>query len=132
MNDPATENEPATATPPAGAAGDPTRVEPIEPLARQSPDDTDGVAERPEVYRPWRSSWRTFRKHRTAFLALIILVVLYVMAIFADFIAPYGYDNREPELQWSPPVVLHFSDANGFSFRPFIHPITFAKMKNLK
>ena len=47
---------------------------------------------------------------------------LYLMAIFAGFVAPYDYADESRELLWSPPTGIHFSDAKGFSWRPFVHP----------
>jgi peptide/nickel transport system permease protein len=55
---------------------------------------------------------------------LIILIVLYLVAIFAGFIAPYDYEDEVRDLQWSPPTAIHFSDAAGFSWRPFVYPTT--------
>ena len=72
---------------------------------------------------PLRLALRSFRSHRSAMIGMAILGVLYFVAIFADFIAPYGRDNQERELQWTPPTHLHFADSNGFSWRPFIYPL---------
>lgn len=72
---------------------------------------------------PWRLAWRGFRKHRIGMVGLVIVLLLYGMALFADVIAPYGPDEQIRELQWSAPSSLHFSDENGFSWRPFIYPI---------
>lgn len=76
-------------------------------------------------YRPWRSSWRTFRRHRTAMAGLVVLALLYLLALFGGFVAPYHYDSREPDLLWAPPTGLHFADdaGGGFSVRPFVYPI---------
>src|SRR5262245_41120843 len=65
---------------------------------------------------------RRFRRHTLGMLGLATLIVLYIVAGFADFIAPYDYENETRELQWAPPS-LHFRDANGFSWRPFVHPL---------
>jgi peptide/nickel transport system permease protein len=54
---------------------------------------------------------------------LYILAALYLLAAFAGFIAPYHYDNQVRELLWAPRTPIHFSDANGFSWRPFVHPV---------
>jgi peptide/nickel transport system permease protein len=108
---------------PAGAPADPTS--PMRSGALEMAADSTGESyELPKrVYSPWRSSWRTFRRHRTAMAGLVILVLLYLMVIFAGFIAPYHYDTRATDLMWTPPTSLHFSDENtGFSFRPFIYP----------
>jgi peptide/nickel transport system permease protein len=85
------------------------------------------VATKPErVVRgvsPMRLAMRNFRAHRHAVIGLWVLGVLYFLAIFADFIAPYHYDNQVRELQWTPPTDLRFSDEKGWSWRPFINPL---------
>jgi peptide/nickel transport system permease protein len=110
---------------PAGAAGDPVAVRGAD-LAAPKPSAVDPSenGKAAGVYSPWRSSWRTFRRHKTAMAGLVVLGLLYVMAVFADFIAPYHYDNREANLPWAPPTELHFKgEGGGFSLRPYIHPI---------
>jgi peptide/nickel transport system permease protein len=90
-----------------------------------APTMTKTTAEVDRVVRgtsPLRLALRNFRAHRHAVIGLWVLGLLYFLAIFADFIAPYHYDNQIRELQWTPPTRLRFSDANGFSWRPFIHP----------
>jgi peptide/nickel transport system permease protein len=72
---------------------------------------------------PLRLALRNFRAHRHAVIGLWVLVLLYLLTIFGDFIAPYHYDDQVRDLQWTPPTHLHFSDKNGFSWRPFIYPI---------
>jgi peptide/nickel transport system permease protein len=85
------------------------------------------TASRPEYgvksVSPLRLALRNFRAHRHAVIGLWVLVLLYLLAIFSDFIAPYHYDNQVRDLQWAPPTRLHFSDAKGSSWRPFIHPM---------
>jgi peptide/nickel transport system permease protein len=71
---------------------------------------------------PARLAWRRFRRHRPGIVGLAVLVLLYLIAIFADFIAPYRYTDEARQLPWAPPTVIRFSDANGASARPFIHP----------
>ena len=81
-------------------------------------------AERPEEIAPGpiRDAWRGFRKHRLGLAGMAMLIILLGMALFADVIAPYNFDSQIRDLQWAPPTRLHFSDAQGFSWRPFIHP----------
>jgi peptide/nickel transport system permease protein len=71
---------------------------------------------------PGRLAWRRFRHHKPGMVGLIVLILLYLIAIFASFVAPYDYADEARELTWAPPTRLHFSDANGSSVRPFIHP----------
>jgi len=62
----------------------------------------------------------------SAAIALAILVLLYGAAFFADFIAPYGMDEkhyRDPHFyKHHPPMPLRWVDAGGrFHARPFVH-----------
>lgn len=40
-------------------------------------------------------TWRRFKKNKQAVLGLILLIVLVLIAIFANQIAPYGYDDQD-------------------------------------
>lgn len=75
-----------------------------------------------KVQGPAWLAWQRFRRHRPGIVGLVILVVLYLVAIFAGFVAPYDYTDEVRELPWAAPTRIHFSDSQGFSFRPFIHP----------
>lgn len=44
---------------------------------------------------PWRDVWRRLKKSKLAMFGLTVLVILSICAIFADYIAPYGYDDQE-------------------------------------
>jgi ABC-type dipeptide/oligopeptide/nickel transport system permease subunit len=41
----------------------------------------------------WRDAAMRFSKNNLAMIALVIVLTMIFMAIFADFIAPYGYDE---------------------------------------
>ncbi len=100
-------------------------TEPLDapPRAVQSADPAHAAAPaRARINSPLRMSWRSFRRHKPAMIGLVVLGLLYFVAIFADFLAPYGFDDQERDLQWAPPTELRFRDASGFSFRPFINP----------
>lgn len=42
----------------------------------------------------WRDVWRRLRKNRMAMFGLCVLILLVFLAIFADVVAPYGYDDQ--------------------------------------
>ena len=42
----------------------------------------------------WRDVWRRLWKNRMAMFGLCVLVLLVFLAIFADVVAPYGYDEQ--------------------------------------
>lgn len=80
---------------------------------------------------PTRMAWRRFRRHRPGMVGLFILIVLYLIVIFSDFVAPYYYAAESRQLTWAPPTRIHFSDANGWSARPFVHPFLIDFDENL-
>lgn len=49
-------------------------------------------ADRPSS--PGREAWIRLKRNRLAVAGMIILIVLILLAIFADVIAPYGYDEQ--------------------------------------
>lgn len=71
----------------------------------------------------WRLMWWKFRKHRVAVIAGVIIVLMYLGALFAPFLAPYGPTHRDRGNIYVPPQKIRFRDENGFSWRPFIHPL---------
>ena len=58
---------------------------------------------------PWRIFWRRLRRQRIAVIGAVILVVLYLAALFAGFIAPYGYERQDRDRLFHPPSALRFS-----------------------
>lgn len=75
-----------------------------------------------ESLSPLRLSLRALRRHRMAMHGFRILVVLYLVTIFADFFAPYHYDDQRRDHSYHPPVRPHFFDDEGnFSLRPFVY-----------
>lgn len=67
-----------------------------------------------------------FRKHPLAVWGLMVLVVLYTLMLFAEFIAPYNFDNGTRELSYQPPSRIHFVHNGSFSLRPFVYQYSFS------
>jgi peptide/nickel transport system permease protein len=69
--------------------------------------------------------WIALRRllhHPFAIIGGGVLLVLYGLAIFADFIAPYHYDNEARKNPYHPPTPIQFFDTKGrFHLRPFIY-----------
>ncbi len=62
------------------------------------------------------------KKHKPALAGFIILVVLYIVCIFAEFIAPYHFDNESRSNSYNPPSRIHFIDTNGkLHLFPFVY-----------
>ncbi|MFN0152052.1 MAG: ABC transporter permease [bacterium] len=74
----------------------------------------------------FRRAARELMRRRTAAISLVVLVLLYGAALFADFLAPYGMDEkhyRDPHFyKHHPPMTLRWVDAEGrFHARPFVY-----------
>ncbi len=54
--------------------------------------------------------WRALIKNKFSCCALMILGAFYFIAVFADFFAPYHYDDEDVMYAWVPPMRLHFFD----------------------
>ena len=76
--------------------------------------------------------WRGFRKRKLALTALIVLTSLYIGAIFADFLAPYHYDDEDAMYSWCPPTKTHFFNKDTGSFGPYIYEYEFRPNKYFK
>ena len=57
--------------------------------------------------------WRKFKRSRAAIIAGIVIILLYLTAIFANFLAPYGGDQRFTDYLYVPPMPLHFDFNTG-------------------
>jgi peptide/nickel transport system permease protein len=58
---------------------------------------------------PAQLAWRRLRKNRLAVAGGILLIFLYTVALFAPFIAPYGYSSQDEGVSFSPPMRVYFT-----------------------
>ena len=58
--------------------------------------------------------WRKFKRSKAAIIGGIVVILLYLMALFANFLAPYGGDQRNTDYLYVPPMPLHFDFQTGF------------------
>ncbi|WP_242491885.1 ABC transporter permease [Miniphocaeibacter massiliensis] len=59
-------------------------------------------------FRNLKDMWIRMRRNKLAMVGLIILVSLILVAIFADFIAPYGFAEQDLSNQFAKPSGKHF------------------------
>ena len=94
-----------------------TAVDPAAPVDAEAERPVGGIAaglagaEQASFVapRPLRADvWRRFRKNRLAMAGLIFLGLLVLVAIFAPWIAPYGFDERSAGAFREPPSMDHF------------------------
>ncbi len=70
-------------------------------------------------------------RHKRGLISFLILLSLYSIAVFAGFISPYHYETEQRLYSYSPPVKLHFKDAEGkFHLTPFIYKYDFKLDEN--
>lgn len=53
---------------------------------------------------PWRIFFRRLRRQRIAVIGSVLLFVLYAAALFAGFIAPYGYERQDRDRFFHSPI----------------------------
>jgi len=53
---------------------------------------------------PWQLFWHRLRRRRIAMLGGEILILLYLVALFAGFVAPYGYERQDRDRFFHPPT----------------------------
>ncbi|MCX6017447.1 MAG: ABC transporter permease [Chloroflexi bacterium] len=69
----------------------------------------------------WQLIWWKFRKHKLAVVSSVLLVLLYLSAIVADFVAPYGAQQRFEGQQQQPPTVIYWMHKGSF-YGPHVYP----------
>lgn len=84
---------------------------PIDEQARAAVEAAD--EDRRYGLSQWQLMWRKFRRNRTAIMGGIVVLLFYMSALFANFLAPYGGDQRYVEYLYAPPQRLHFDLDNG-------------------
>lgn len=68
---------------------------------------------------------RKLKKHPLAIPGFVVLVVLYSVMLFAEFIAPYHYDNGNRENSYAPPSRIHFVHEGKFHILPFVYTYSY-------
>ncbi len=63
---------------------------------------------------PMRESWKRFKRNKTALAGLVVVVFLVFIAIFADLIAPYGYQEQDYSVMSQPPSGEHIFGTDSY------------------
>jgi peptide/nickel transport system permease protein len=61
----------------------------------------------------WQLMWRKFLRSRAATVGGSVVVLFYLIALFANFLAPYGGDQRFTTYLYAPPQGLHWDPQSG-------------------
>lgn len=51
--------------------------------------------------------WRRLKKNKAAMISLFAIIAIILIAVFADFIAPYPYDEQDTSQPFAPPSKQH-------------------------
>ncbi|MCM8787906.1 MAG: ABC transporter permease [Candidatus Omnitrophica bacterium] len=65
--------------------------------------------------------WKEFKKNKLALVSFWILFIFYFLAIFADFFAPYRYDDEDIEQSFAPPTKIYFLNLKEKIYQPHIY-----------
>ncbi len=61
----------------------------------------------------WQLMWRKFIRSRTAIIGGMAILLFYLVALFANFLAPYGGDQRFVDFLYAPPQGLQWDAQTG-------------------
>ncbi len=84
------------------------------------------MAHEPRVKSAFESSIRKLRRHPPAIAGFLVLVFLYGICLFAEFIAPYGFDSEDRTNSYAPPTAIHIkTTAESFLPLPVFYSTTY-------
>jgi peptide/nickel transport system permease protein len=66
-----------------------------------------------------------FLRHPLAMPGVAVLAILYIVMLFAEFVAPYGFDSGQRELSYQPPSRIRFVHEGTFTPQPFVYAYSF-------
>lgn len=115
----------------------PTRIPDDDPAARNWRDELSTVDDfdpieypeepEPEKAKTTRSQWQLMRmkffRNKLAVVGLVVIILMYLAILFADFLSPYDFSQRNVPYKFAPPAKIYFTDENGLS-RPYIYSRT--------
>jgi peptide/nickel transport system permease protein len=90
-----------------------------ERAVEPAPAPRAGESARPSLAL-WQLGLRRLRRHRLAVGAFYVLAALYIMMLFAEFLAPYHYDNEVRPHSYSPPTLVRVV-RDGRLSRPYVY-----------
>lgn len=81
---------------------------------------------------PFKRGMAVFFNNRSGIICLVILCVFYGGALFANFLAPYAYDDESRTHSYAPPSRIHWFDTDGRLSWPFVRNVSFTFDENHK
>ena len=115
----------------------PTRIPDDDSDARNWRDELSAVDDfdpieypeepEPEKAKTTRSQWQLMRmkffRNKLAVVGLVVIILMYLAILFAEFLSPYDFSQRNVPYKFAPPAKVYFTDENGLS-RPYIYSRT--------
>ncbi|MBI3601392.1 MAG: ABC transporter permease [Candidatus Omnitrophica bacterium] len=77
----------------------------------------------------WSIAMTSFRRHRLARGCFYVLIGLYACVIFADFLAPYRFDDEDRSYSYCPSTTIEFFN-QGHGIWPFVYVRTLSFNEN--
>lgn len=68
----------------------------------------------------WQLMWWRFKRHKLAMVSLWFLVFCYLVVVFAEMVAPYNSQTRDPHHIYAPPQAIHLFHEGTF-VGPFVY-----------
>jgi peptide/nickel transport system permease protein len=84
----------------------------MESLLSANPEDVKAEEARYGLSQ-FQLMWRKFKRSKAAIIAGVVVILLYMVALFANFLAPYGGDQRFTDYLYVPPMPLQFDFSTG-------------------
>ena len=112
---------PDTPLPPPDAAHLPHYVSPV-PFDPQAVEKLTPEQERIYFASQRKLMWWKFTKHKVALWSGAFLLVLYVAIIFAEFLSPWNYQDRNARYIYLPPQGVHLFHEGEFQ-GPFVYGV---------
>lgn len=72
----------------------------------------------------WKLIWWKFRRHRLAVISAVLLIFFYLSVLFAEFLAPYGLNDRHTGFIYAPPQRLRLFHDGRF-VGPFVYGLDY-------
>ncbi|HEY4551975.1 MAG TPA: ABC transporter permease [Bacillaceae bacterium] len=87
-----------------------------EPTINVPPGEKQAVVDSHDdlVLSPWKEAWNNFRKNKAALFGLGLVLFFILLAIFADFLAPYGYREQNMSNKHLAPSAIHLFGTDEF------------------
>ncbi|MBS4177015.1 ABC transporter permease [Lederbergia citrea] len=89
-------------------------AEPTTNIPATKPSFIPHQVKEEKVLSPWMEAWQSFRKNKAALFGLGLVIFFILLAIFADFLAPYGFKEQNMANKHLSPSAAHWFGTDEF------------------